>query len=347
MIPLRRLPHVIASRWTGALQDSLAAAVAAALAWMLAQHLFGHPRPLFAAITAIICLSPGLPSHGRQGVGVLLGVATGIVIGELTLLLPGDIVVLRISLAALLSLLVASTYGQPPVVPIQAAVSAVLVIAFGPATAGSARMLDVIAGAGIGLLFSQVLLTPSPVRIIDDAVQALMRRMASGLRLCAESLRARDPGQAQAALKQISGAHESVIALDAAIAAARSTARWSLRGRLAAAQVGELAARYDRRAVRLYASALLFSEALANALRKDAGVPPPGLEPRIVALADRCLAVVGDAPAAGAAVDTGVPASVDVAPAIAPSWQSCLEHLAALEDSLSVFQRTVATDTRD
>ncbi|MCD9028373.1 FUSC family protein [Luteimonas sp. BDR2-5] len=346
MIPLHSLPGVVGKRLTNAFHDSLAAAVAAAIAWMLAQHLFGHPRPLFAAITAIVCLSPGLPSHGRQGIGVLVGVATGIVIGELTLLLPGDIVLLRISLAALLSMLVASTYGFAPVVPIQAGVSAVLVIAFGPATAGSARMLDVAAGAGVGLLFSQVLLTPSPVRIIDGAVQALMRRLASGFRMCADALPARDQDKAQTALKQISGAHDSVIALDAAIAAARSTARWSLRGRLAAAQVGELAARYDRRAVRLYASALLFAEALANALRKDTEAPPPGLDARVAGLADRCLALVGDA-AQGAGTEAPAVGAVDPDRAIAPSWQSCLEHLQAVEESLAAFQRTAVSDGRE
>jgi uncharacterized membrane protein YgaE (UPF0421/DUF939 family) len=70
------------------------------LSWFLAQRLFGHQQPIFAAITAIVCLAPGLPSHTKQTVGLLLGVATGILVGELSLVLLDDIPLLRITLAA-------------------------------------------------------------------------------------------------------------------------------------------------------------------------------------------------------------------------------------------------------
>jgi uncharacterized membrane protein YgaE (UPF0421/DUF939 family) len=84
-------------------------------------------------------------------------VATGIVIGELALALPDSMPLLRLTLAAFFSMMVAASYGQPAVVPIQAGVSAILVVAFGPATTGSVRMADVAVGAAVGFLFSQVL----------------------------------------------------------------------------------------------------------------------------------------------------------------------------------------------
>jgi uncharacterized membrane protein YgaE (UPF0421/DUF939 family) len=89
--------------------------------------------------------------------GLVLGVATGILIGELSLLLPADIPLLRITLAAFLSMIVAASYGLAAVVPIQAGVSAILITVFGPATDGPNRMLDVAVGAAVGLLFSQML----------------------------------------------------------------------------------------------------------------------------------------------------------------------------------------------
>jgi uncharacterized membrane protein YgaE (UPF0421/DUF939 family) len=88
---------------------------------------------------------------------LLLGVATGIVIGELSLALPDGIPLLRITIAPFLAMIVAASYGQPAVVPIQAGVSAILLVAFGPATAGFLRMADVVVGAAVGLLFNQVL----------------------------------------------------------------------------------------------------------------------------------------------------------------------------------------------
>jgi len=151
-------------RWSEAWREALASALGAALSWFLAERLLGHPQPIFAAISAIVCLSPGLPSHTKQTGGLLLGVATGIVIGELTTalsdnipLLSDNIPLLKISLAAFLAMIVAASYGQSAVVPIQAGVSAMLVVAFGSATTGSLRMADVAVGAAVGFLFSQVL----------------------------------------------------------------------------------------------------------------------------------------------------------------------------------------------
>jgi uncharacterized membrane protein YgaE (UPF0421/DUF939 family) len=88
---------------------------------------------------------------------LLLGVATGIALGELSLVLPAGIPLLRITLAAFLSMIVAASYGLAAVVPIQAGVSAVLITIFGPAADGPNRLLDVAVGAAVGLLFSQLL----------------------------------------------------------------------------------------------------------------------------------------------------------------------------------------------
>jgi uncharacterized membrane protein YgaE (UPF0421/DUF939 family) len=147
----------IFERGSEAWREALASALGAALSWVLAQRLLGHQQPVFAAISAIVCLSPGLPSHTKQTMGLVLGVAPGILIGELSLLLPADIPLLRITLAAFLSMIVAASYGLAAVVPIQAGVSAVLITVFGPATDGPNRMLDVAVGAAVGLLFSQML----------------------------------------------------------------------------------------------------------------------------------------------------------------------------------------------
>jgi hypothetical protein len=149
-------------RWSEAWREALAAALGAALSWLLAELLLGHPQPIFAAISAIVCLSPGLPSHTRQTVGLLLGVATGIVIGELALALPDTMPLLRIALAAFFAMIAAASYGQLAVVPIQAGVSAILIVTYGAATTGSVRMADVAVGAVVGLFFGQVL--PAPER---------------------------------------------------------------------------------------------------------------------------------------------------------------------------------------
>jgi uncharacterized membrane protein YgaE (UPF0421/DUF939 family) len=139
----------------------LAAAVAASLAYFLARTLLGQPQPIFAAITAIICLAPGIPSHFRQAVNLLIGVTIGILVGELVFLLPESVLPyetgeIRVAVALFAAMLLATSLGLTPVVPIQAGASALLVILMGPQSAGLARYLDVLLGIAIGLAFAVV-----------------------------------------------------------------------------------------------------------------------------------------------------------------------------------------------
>ncbi|HWJ05553.1 MAG TPA: FUSC family protein [Steroidobacteraceae bacterium] len=334
----------IASAW----RDATTSAVAAGLAWLLAAWLFGHSHPVFAAVSAIVCLSPGLPSHGRQAVGLMLGVATGIVVGEAALLLPQGFLVpeglslLRLVLATVSSMLIAASFGMAPVVSIQAGVSAVLVLALGPENAGLARLEDVAIGVSVGLLFSQVLLTPDPVRVIDTAADNLLVRLARAFDIAADAAAAQDVRKAQAALRSFTAAHESLVALGAGIDASRYAARWSLRGRLAARNVAEMAARYDRRAIRLFAASLLFGEALADALRKGAAPVPEGLADKIRSVADRCRRIprhdVAAGEGAGAATLADASAAVDWRPTVLHLQATCavLTRLESLEREAGV-----------
>jgi uncharacterized membrane protein YgaE (UPF0421/DUF939 family) len=85
---------------------------------------------------------------------MVLGVVTGIVVGELLLHVPVFALPLRIALIAFLAIMAALSFGLAPVIPIQAAVSAILVLALGPTMAGPTRLADVAVGAAVGLLFS-------------------------------------------------------------------------------------------------------------------------------------------------------------------------------------------------
>lgn len=134
-------------------------------------------------------------------------------------------------------------------------------------------MLDVVAGTSVGLLFSQVLLTPDPVRLLDNAATDLLARLRFALRAAEAGLAAGDPARAQSAVDTFSASHAALAALSGAIDTARSAARWSLRGRLAARRVLPVADQVDRRAARVYAAALLFGAALASAMAR--GTPPP------------------------------------------------------------------------
>lgn len=329
---IKSLGLAVLSRWSAAGRDVLASTVAGALAWFIAQTTFGHPHPVFASIIAIVCLAPGLPSHARQALGLLVGVGIGIVVGELALTVPNDIPLLRGTVSVFIAMMIASSFGLGPVVPIQAGVSTILVFVLGPETAGYVRMMDSAVGIAVALFFSQLLLTPDPVGMVEKPARRLLQELSSGFSQCAAALARSDRTIARAAVKRFSTSHDSLIALNASIDWAQGAVRWSLRGRLAARDVDDVVARYDRRGIKLYASTLMFGEELAGALRQ-AGVPPPaGLCERVQAIAVLC----GSA-AAGKTIkqtDWMLPA---VAEPVRQEWQACIGYLHVAEDALRAF----------
>jgi uncharacterized membrane protein YgaE (UPF0421/DUF939 family) len=318
----------VTARLSGAWPDAAASAVAAALAWMLAVWLFGHPHPVFAVVTAIVCLGPGLPDHGKLAVHQIVGVATGIIVGELALITPNEDPLLRVSLAAFFAILIASCYGLGAVVPVQSGVSAVLVLALGPATAGTTRLFDVAAGTAVGLLFSQVLMTPDPARLLDRAAAGLLARLHAAFRAAEAALETGEAARAQAAVEAFSASHRSLTALTAAIDTARLATRWSLRGRFHARQVLPDADRYERRGAALYATALLFGSALDVAMSR--GTPaPPELLPRL----RHMIALTG--PEAGAPPDAPAAPRPHTA---AGDWLAAQRHLEDAIEALAAFR---------
>jgi uncharacterized membrane protein YgaE (UPF0421/DUF939 family) len=64
-------------------------AVAASVAYFLAVVLFGHERPFFAPIAAVICLGVTLGERWRRAVELVFGVAIGLVLADLLVLVIG------------------------------------------------------------------------------------------------------------------------------------------------------------------------------------------------------------------------------------------------------------------
>jgi len=281
-----RYIRTVFERWQSGWKEILVASAAGGLAWFVAERLFTQHQPIFAVIAAMASLAPGAQNHGKQAVALLLGVSTGIMLGELALAMPQIPLFMRIMFVTATGLALGAVYGTVPATGMQVAVSALLVMLMGFSVAGTTRLYDVMVGAGIGLLFSQVLLTPDPIRSLDVAARRLIRALGDGLHASATGLTDNDGKRAQAGLGQVVQAHARLNTLETVITNARLAARWSLRGRLAAREVVDMAERYDRRAIRLYATGLLLAEEIANGLnRVDAAPPPPWLASRVTSLA--------------------------------------------------------------
>lgn len=325
-----------------ALRDAIAASLGAMLAWELSHYLLGHPKPVFAAVTALVCLAPGLPSHLKQTWGLVLGCAIGIIVGELAWLLPDAIPLLRLSLASLVALSLASMLGQPPVVPIQAGVSVVLVLSMGPSAAGEIRLIDVLVGAGVGLMFSQVIFTANPLRAVSRSASTLLEQLADGLEATLQATATHDTPDATVALGRLTRSSDALGALRAAMVEAQSASRWSLRGRLGGAGLQTITGRYDRHAVRLYASALLLGESLVRGMAHDSGLMPRAIALRCEWLIQACRQLSANGNVVALQPDDALAelaASAPQAPTqpVPEPWLPALEHARQMEEALQAL----------
>jgi len=150
---MRQRANKVVQQWSVSWRDSLIASFAGGVAWLICQLALGQPKPVFAMVTAVICLAPNLPNHGKQAIGVMVGVTTGVLVGELSLLLPETVPVFHTSIVTFVAMVLATSFGMAPAIAIQSGVSAILVLAMGPQVAGITRLVDVLVGAGVGLLF--------------------------------------------------------------------------------------------------------------------------------------------------------------------------------------------------
>ena len=177
----RQITTGFPSRARLAARDALATALACLLAWLLAVWLLGHEQPTFAIVSAVVCLAPGVPSHLKQARNLVIGCTFGIVMGELMWQLPDTHPLVRMSIGMFFAILLGAAIGPAPVVPIQAGVSVALVLAMGPESAGGTRLVDVLLGASVGLLFSQVLFTSNPFSDIGRSTSDFLRQIGNGL----------------------------------------------------------------------------------------------------------------------------------------------------------------------
>lgn len=262
---------------------------------------------------------------------MLAGVAIGIASGELLLLVADTVPALRISAASFIAMMAAASFGLTAVMIIQAGASAVIVVATSPA-AGLERVSDAAVGAALSLLVSQILLTPDPVRIIERSAQQLFASLASSLEESVSSLVRSDEAAAREALTHLFEAHSALVALENAIAFSRGVVRWTVRGRLAAGKVARAIQRYDRRAIRLYAAALLFGDALVAAIHKTEAPPPARLAQDIRHAAILCLRLSGRLDRSIGQPDHESSTTED-----ADSWRRCVDNLRILTNTLALM----------
>lgn len=171
----------------------LQVAVAAGLAFWVAQSLLGHPLPFFAPITVVIVLGLAGGERIRKALELSFGVIVGVGLGDLLVHYTPD-GVWMIPLVVGISLLVASFLSKSPLVSNQVAIGSILIATIlppGTEGGGPDRMLDAFVGASIGLL-TLALLPSSPLNSGRQEVSKLLGIVSSVLDDVAVALDTRD-----------------------------------------------------------------------------------------------------------------------------------------------------------
>lgn len=204
-------------------------ALATSGAFFISTHLLGHSQAFFAPIAAVIVIVAGAGARGRTLLELVLGVALGVLVGEMLILLIGR-GTWQIALVVVLTVIVSTLVGIKGLALTQAANSSVLLVAVVPAVnAGNpavTRFIDALVGGCAGL--AMILLVPrNPVRDIDVEIQVLLRRLSGVLAGCAEAMRCGDAALAERSLEEARALQPAVQTLQSTAANVTEIARMS------------------------------------------------------------------------------------------------------------------------
>lgn len=164
------------------------AALAAGAAWFIAKELLGHPNPFFAPIAAVVSLGTSYGQRLRRVAEVTLGVAIGVLIADIVVILIGTgwwqlTIVVALSMSAALLL------DGGVVFVTQAAVQSIVVASLitDPSQALT-RWVDALVGGAVALVAATVV-PSAPLRQpgvqaarVMDKIARLLRGAGQGLR---------------------------------------------------------------------------------------------------------------------------------------------------------------------
>ncbi|MFF0321833.1 aromatic acid exporter family protein [Nonomuraea angiospora] len=213
-------------------------AVGAALAWIIAMELLGHPRPFFAPISVLICVGVGLGQRLRRVAELVIGVSLGVGIGDLLVSWIGS-GAWQLALVVALAMAVAVLLNSGALFVAQAGSSAVLVATLvpGDGAGGLDRMADALTGGIVGIL-AVALLPASPFTIAAKHLSGVLDALSTVLERAAEAIEKRDVELAAEALEEARNTQEAVEEFEHALETAKeitmiSPLHWHRKARLA------------------------------------------------------------------------------------------------------------------
>lgn len=160
-------------------------ALAAGIAWFIAADVLGHPTPFFAPIAAVVSLGTSYGQRLRRVAEVTVGVAVGVLLGDLFVFWFGSgwwqvslVVALAMSLAFLLD-------GGPLLVTQAAVQSIVITTLIADPGAAFTRWTDALIGGCVALVAATVV-PAAPLRRPREQAAEVLDKVSALLRAAAD-----------------------------------------------------------------------------------------------------------------------------------------------------------------
>ena len=201
-------------------------ALAAGLAWELARRIPHHQRPYFAPIAAVLSLGVALGQRSQRAVEVSLGVAVGVLVGDVLVNWVG-VGTWQITCGVALAMVTAVFMGGSVLVINQAAASAVLITALPLSFSGRFyyRFEDAVVGGAVAVVVNLILLPLDPLAVVARSKRPLFEAVVAELVSCADALEQGSAALATDALMRLRDAEPLLRDFQAAVEAGRETAR--------------------------------------------------------------------------------------------------------------------------
>lgn len=160
-------------------------AVAAGVAWLIANDLLGHETPFFAPIAAVVSLGTSYGQRLRRVAEVTVGVALGVLLGDLLVMWLGS-GWWQIAIVVALAMSVAFLLDGAQLMVTQAAVQSIVVTTLIVSPGGAlTRWTDALIGGGVALVAATVVPAAALRRPREHAARVL-RKEAEMLRAAAD-----------------------------------------------------------------------------------------------------------------------------------------------------------------
>src|SRR5918995_6236275 len=219
----------VRSRLRGRMLPIVQNATAAVAAWTLATLLLPDPRPAFAAIAAVIAVGVTHGQRGRRALQLVGGVVLGITVATLLISVIGT-GPWQIGVLVILAMAAATALGGGEMLVVEAAVSAILLVALDPGAADGFspnRILEGALGGAVALVVSSLLFPPDPALAPGRAAQAMFVELGRALERIATALESRDAGAAERALVDARGIDEMIRSVEDEVTTGQETARYT------------------------------------------------------------------------------------------------------------------------